>query len=554
LAVSPVKSTDNALPPAIRCIGVSKTFGSTRANEDVSFTVERGSIHGLVGENGAGKSTCVKMLYGLYRPDVGNIEINGRKAIFSSSTDAIAAGVGMVHQHFMLSPTHSVLDNIVLGAEPLSGWSRFLPAAFRTIDRVGARHAITAAGKAYGLEVPLDAKVETLAVGVQQRIEILKLLYRKAQILILDEPTAVLTPAETAVLFGNLRRLKAEGHTIVIITHKLDEVLALTDQVTVFRGGRVVGHVATRETSAEELAGMMVGRSVKLSLEVVSGRLAQDSSPILSVEHLTVVPRKVSTGDNTTAKPVLRDVSLAVRGGEIVGVAGVEGNGQRDLFDSILQVDRHLWQTTGDIQISGEDGTSGGRGRMTTARLRQTSLGVIPFDRHREGLLLEASARENVILGYQALRDNHSKVSVGWFPVLGSRVTRERAAKVVQEFDVRPGDPELRSGALSGGNQQKLIFGRELVRDPRLILAANPIRGVDVGAIEFIHSRLVAARDRGAAILLFSSDLDEILTLSDRVLVMYDGAVVGEFTRKTADRARIGLLMGGGVVARSGGQ
>lgn len=519
--------------PVIECRGLAKRFGDCVANSDVSLRVHQGTIHGLVGENGAGKSTCVKMLYGLYRPDEGQIFLGGRQVDFSSPMDAIRSGIGMVHQHFMLSGTHSVLDNIILGAEPVLPWSKFLPESLQLIDRAFARQKIQKAISEWGFDVPLDAKVETLPVGVQQRIEILKLLWRDAKILILDEPTAVLTPLETKALFKNLRRLRDEGHTIIIITHKLEEVLELTDEVTVLRAGRVVGQVRTSETDLYGLARMMVGREVNLHLNVAPARVNHNAAPLLRLNKVSLASR-----GKKFLKPLLRDISFDVRPGEIVGIAGVEGNGQREVFEVVTRVTGTKSHLEGEIQLFGQDALS-----LTAATFRQKNVGIIPFDRHREGLLLEATASENLVLGH-----HHETENKRW-GLLNPDKAKQLA--MLKADDVRPANLLASAGSFSGGNQQKLIIARELARGPRLVLAANPIRGVDVGAIEFIHSKLVAARDQGAGILLFSADLDEVLTLSDRILVFYEGAIVGQFERAHATREAIGVLMGGGHATKT---
>jgi ABC-type uncharacterized transport system ATPase subunit len=515
-------------PFAVECRSLAKRFGNCIANSDVSLNVQAGMIHGLVGENGAGKSTCVKMLYGLYKPDDGQILIHGRQVSFSSPMDAIQAGIGMVHQHFMLSGTHTVLDNIILGAEPVVSWAKFLSGPLQVIDRSFARQKLRDAMSSWGLDVPLDAKVEALPVGVQQRIEILKLLWRDAKILILDEPTAVLTPLETKTLFDNLRRLRDLGHTIIIITHKLEEVLELTSDVTVLRAGRVVGQVRTADTDLYGLARMMVGRDVNLHMKVAPARVSPEATPSLKLNRVSL-----ESPGRKAQKPLLRDVSFDVRPGEIVGIAGVEGNGQREVFEVITRVAGNKSDLRGEIQLFGEDAV-----KLVAGAFRRKDVGIVPFDRHREGLLLEATASENLILGHQGRKENHK------WGVL--RPDKSRQLTMLRENDVRPADLLAIASAFSGGNQQKLIFARELASKPRLVLAANPIRGVDVGAIEFIHSTLVAARDNGAGVLLFSADLDEVLTLSDRILVFYEGQIVGQFTRVNASRETIGVLMGGG--------
>ncbi len=516
--------------PAIELSEITKVFGALRANDGVSFRVEKGSIHGIVGENGAGKSTAMKILYGIYLPESGEIRVNGVARRWKTPKDAIRAGIGMVHQHFMLAGPHTVLDNIVVGAESLwgaKGWRKLIPAIVRPIDRKAARRRLDELAKQYGLPLDWDAPVESLPVGLQQRVEIMKLLYRGADIMILDEPTAVLTPQETLDLFVNLRKLRNEGKTILVITHKLKEVMSHTDRVTVFRAGRVTGEVKTSETSPQDLADRMVGRKVVLTVEAPGAAIRDvGAPPALELERLRL--------ERSGERPRLNDVSLRVARGEVVGIAGVEGNGQSELIHAILHPREADQRTSGVVRILGRDVT-----HFTAGEIRSLRVGVVPEDRHHEGLLLGRSLTDNFLLGLQ--RDRRFENS-GW--IRGKELKRA-TVRALNQYDVRPRLPEALASGLSGGNQQKLIIAREFERQPELLIAAQPTRGVDVGAIEFIHKRILEARSQGAGVLLISSELDEILALSDRILVMYEGAVVGEFARGQCDEKELGLKMGG---------
>lgn len=499
----------------VRIEGLSKRYGTNLANDRVDLTLAAGAIVGLIGENGAGKSTLMKALYGLVRPDAGRILIDGVERRWRSPAEAIATGIGMVQQHFMLVPEYSVLENIVLGVEPVRRlpW----PKALRPIDRQSARRDIEALARQYGLEVPLDALCGSLPVGLQQRVEILKTLYRRANVLILDEPTAVLTPLETSELFANLRRLAAEGCAVVIITHKLSEVRALCDTVTVMRAGRVVGQADPKAVTEHQLATMMVGKD--LNLKMPERSFHEFGETVLEMREVTHRNRK------------LQQFNLQVRAGEIIGIAGVEGNGQSEVVEAILSPAMII---EGQLRLFGRDG----RG-FKPRQVRALGIGMIPEDRHQQGLLLNATASDNCLLGFEA----HPTLSRLGF--LRLPAVRRHAQKVFENWDVRPRILEQPAAAFSGGNQQKLIIGRELEFAPGLIVASCPTRGVDVGAIEQIHRRLMEARDRGAAILLISSDLDEILALSDSILVLYSGRVAAQFNRSAVDITRLGLAMGG---------
>ena len=499
--------------PAVELRRIDKRFGAVHANRDVSLAVAPGTIHGIVGENGAGKSTLMSILYGFYRADRGEIRIAGRPIAIGSSEEAIAAGIGMVHQHFMLVDTFTVVENVILGAE---GGALLASGAAR------ARRELERLAREYALEVPADAVVGDLPVGMQQRVEILKALCRGADVLILDEPTGTLTPQEADHLFRILRRLRAQGKAVILITHKLREIMAVTDRVSVMRQGRMVAHRDTAATTIAELAELMVGRRVLLQVE--KGPM-QPGPELLSVEHLTV-------RDDRGARRV-RDVSFTVHAGEIVGIAGVAGNGQSELLEALAGL-RVVAQ--GRILVAGEPIGPGDLMR------RRRGLAHVPEDRRRMGLVMPFEARESAILGYHDDSCFQRGVRLDW-----DAISRDTEAKMAS-FNVRPADPRQVTAAFSGGNQQKLVLAREMERDPLVLLVGQPTRGVDIGAIEFIHRRLVAMRDAGKAILLVSSELDEILGLSDRILVMFGGAVAGEFATDRATEQEIGLLMAGARV------
>jgi simple sugar transport system ATP-binding protein len=500
--------------------GLSKSFHGVQANADIHLRVKRGTIHAVIGENGAGKSTAMKMLYGMIQPDGGEILVDGVARHWKSPSDAMAAGIGMVHQHFMLADRYSAIENVLLGAEE-SRWG-WIPRWFRPVSWGPARTRLRELSRKFGMHVDWNKPIEELSVGVHQRIEILKLLYRNSSVLILDEPTAVLTPQEIRELFQSLRDLKNQGKTILIITHKLKEVLEISDDVTVFRAGRVVGERKTSETNAQELASLMVGRKVSLRVDAPPV-VPLSEKPFLEISKAVLV---------RTGKQKLSGVSFSLRGGEILGIAGVEGNGQSELIEAIL---RPIEKLEGEVRVLGQES----RG-CSPREIKDLGVGVIPEDRHREGLLMERPLRENFILGLQRL----SPFSKAGF--LRERKIAERARAAFEEYDVRPRDLEATARSLSGGNQQKVIIAREFQRAPRLLIAAQPTRGVDVGAIEMLHQRLLRARNEGAAILLISSELDEVLALSDRILVLFDGRVTAEFSRADASEDRIGIAMGGG--------
>ena len=496
-------------PPALALEGIDKRFGAVHANKAVDLMVPAGTIHGIIGENGAGKSTLMNIVYGFYQPDGGRLLVDGRPCAIRSPQDAIRAGIGMVHQHFMLVEPFTVLENLLLGAE---GGLTLEAGTAR------ARREVEVLERDYGLEVPLDAKVADLPVGVQQRVEILKALFRGAHILILDEPTGVLTPQEADHLFRILRSLRAQGRTILLITHKLREIMAVTDQVSVMRQGAMVAHRRTAETSKEELAELMVGRKVLLRVEK---RPARPREPILEVRGLEVV-------DEQGVRRV-KGISFEVRAGEIVGIAGVAGNGQSELLDALAGI---RTPRRGEITL---------RGAIVRdpAQARQQRLGHVPEDRLRVGLVRGFPAYENAILGYQT-RPAYER---GGFLRLGRIVDLCRGW--MQGYDVRPQNPDLAAQSFSGGNQQKLVLAREMEHAPELLLVGQPTRGVDIGAIEFIHKRLIAMRDAGKAVLLVSVELDEIMSLADRILVMFDGTITGELKAADANERDIGCLMAG---------
>jgi simple sugar transport system ATP-binding protein len=497
---------------------ITKRFGNVLANDHVSLKVEPGTIHAIVGENGAGKSTAMRIAYGFYAADEGEILVDGVARRIASPQDAIDLHIGMVHQHFMLVETMTVAENIVLGAEPGSAVA---------LDLKGAEARVRALSTELGLAVDPRARIENLSVGQQQRVELVKALYRQARLLILDEPTAVLTPQEVGELFAILRRMREQGKTVIIITHKLSEVLAISDDVTVMRDGKVIGQVKTKETNAAELARMMVGRDVLLRVEKTP---PQPREAVLEVRDLTV------TGADRTRR--LDNASFTVRGGEVVGVAGVEGNGQTELIEALAGL-VPASHTSGSVRLAGEE-ISG----LDALKRKARGIAHVPEDRHRRGLLLDFDLAENCILGA-----HHSPpVAAGPGGVwLDQAAVEKKAEHIVHDFDVRPPNIALPIRALSGGNQQKLIIGRELDLHPRLLLVAQPTRGVDIGAIEFIHRQILKLRDSGCAVLLVSAELEEVTALADRLLVVHQGKIVREVDPETTSTAEIGLLMTGGA-------
>ncbi len=500
--------------PAIELKGISKAFGPVQANKDISIRVMPGTIHGIIGENGAGKSTLMSILYGFYKADAGEIFIAGKQTQIPDSQAAIAAGIGMVFQHFKLVENFTVLENIVLGAE--DGWS-----LRGSLSR--ARKSLIDLARDYGLNVDPDARIEDIGVGMQQRVEILKALYRQADILILDEPTGVLTPPEADQLFRILGRLREEGKTIILITHKLREIMDITDTVSVMRRGEMTATVSTNETSPAALAELMVGRKVLLRVDKAP---AKPGAAVLEVQDLSVTDEK--------GVERLRNVSLNVRAGEIVGIAGVAGNGQSEL----LEVLGGMRSGTGEIRLNGAPLPLVGTGADGQAR-RAAGIAHVAEDRQREGLIMDFHAWENAGFGYHREPEFQS----GLF--MNNAALRADTADKMARFDVRPPDPWLSARNFSGGNQQKIVVAREIERHPALLLVGQPTRGVDIGAIEFIHKQIVALRDQGAAILLVSVELDEILSLSDRIAVMFDGRIMGERLPDQTDEKELGLLMAG---------
>src|SRR3954470_19986610 len=497
--------------PVLELRGITKRFPGVVANDHVDFELRRGEVHALLGENGAGKSTLMNILYGLYGPDEGQIRLKGKPLRIDSPREAIDAGIGMVHQHFMLIPVMTVAENIVLATEPTKG---------PLIDMEAAGRRVRDLARQFSFHIDPHARVENISVGQQQRVEILKALYRNADILILDEPTAVLTPQEARELFTILEGLKREGLSIIFITHKLNEVLEIADRVTVLRRGKTIETVPREGATEQSLAKLMVGREVLLRVDKESAR---PEATVLKVDGLWVRDER-----NLDA---VRGVSFEVCAGEIVGIAGVDGNGQSELIDAIAGLRPVL---TGKIEIDGRDLTAAG-----AQEVLDSGLGHIPEDRQRRGLVLDFTLAENIALHDY---DHEPSSRLGW---LYPKRLVARARRLLQEFDVRGGGPQTLAASLSGGNQQKVVLAREVSRGPRLLIAAQPTRGLDVGAIEFVHRRLVEERDNGRAILLVSFELDEVLSLADRILVFYEGQIAAEYP-PTVSEEEIGFAMVGG--------
>ena len=498
--------------PLLELREITKQFPGVLANDHVGLDLVRGEVHALLGENGAGKSTLMNILYGLYTPDSGEILLNGQHIDLGSTKAAIEQGIGMVHQHFMLIPVMTVAENIVLATEPRKSGV--------LLDYDAARKRVRELSERYGLAVEPDARVDRITVGQQQRVEILKALYRGAEILILDEPTAVLTPQEAQELFEIIRALKSQGKSIIFISHKLNEVLEIADRITTLRRGKVVATIDAEGATEEGLARMMVGREVLLR---VDKKQAKPGEPLLKVSDLVVIDDR--------GLETVRGVSFEVRAGEIVGLAGVDANGQSELIDAIAGL-RH--PASGRIEVEGHDLT-----RATAKESLDAGIGHIPEDRHRRGLVLPFSLTENLAL-HAYRKSPNSKLGLLDLGAMG-----KRARRLLSEFDVRGGTPATPAAALSGGNQQKVVLAREIDGDPKVLIAAQPTRGLDVGAIEFVHRRLVEQRDAGRAVLLVSLELEEILSLSDRILVIYEGKIVGEFP-PTSTEEELGFAMTGG--------
>ncbi|MES2317394.1 MAG: ABC transporter ATP-binding protein [Pseudomonadota bacterium] len=505
------------MQPAVEFRNICKAFGPVQANADVSFSIAKGSIHGVIGENGAGKSTLMSILYGYYNADSGQVLVDGQPRNIRTSHEAIALGIGMVHQHFMLVENFTVLDNVMLGSE-----GGFRLAAKRTEVEAKLRDICAR----YRLDVDPLAKIQDLSVGAQQRVEILKQIYRSANILILDEPTAVLTAQETASLFEILRLFKEQGKTIILITHKLGEIMDITDQVTVMRGGRVVGAVSTATTSKEELANMMVGRPIVSELP----RGAYNpGAPVLTVQGLQLTDKhKVR---------LLADIDFTLRAGEIVAIAGVSGNGQSELMEILSGM---RLPSGGKVAFLGTDLPYAKRHDADglPATFRELGIGHVPEDRLRDGVIKDFSVMQNTVFGYQDRVKNR-------FGLFDFKAIAERCKHLLSAFDVRPSHPDLRIGLLSGGNQQKVVIAREVSAKPKLMLVGQPTRGVDIGTIESIHTQLLRMRDEGVAILLVSVELEEVRALADRIIVMSGGRITGELKIEEFDTTRIGLLMGG---------
>ena len=497
--------------------GIVKRFPLVIANDQVDFDLEWGEIHALIGENGAGKSTLMKILYGLLTPDEGTIAVDGQPVTIRSARDAIDLGIGMVHQHFMLVEPLSVTENLVLGAEPRRGVA---------LDYRGARKKARTLIERFGFDLDPDTRIDELPVGLQQQVEILKTLYRDARILVMDEPTAVLTPQETRGLFEFLRDFASQGNAVVFISHKLDEVMEICDRMSVMRDGRMVGTVARADTDQRRLATMMVGREVLLRVEKGP---AAPAEPRLEVSDLRLRhPIK--------QVPLLDGVSFSVRAGEILGVAGIEGNGQSELVEAITGL-RPLDE--GSVQLDGRDVTGlGARAR------RELGVSHVPEDRNERGLVASYSAAMNAVLG-----DHHRPPYAGLLGMLDQRSIDEHARRLLEAYDVRPRAIELAASSFSGGNAQKLVVARELERSPSVLVLAQPTRGVDIGAIEFVHRQIVRARDLGLAVLLVSADLNEIMSLSDRIVVMFEGRIMGELSQQEASAERLGLLMAGSTLS-----
>lgn len=504
---------ENTPEYVIEMLHITKEFPGIRANDDITLQLRRGEIHALLGENGAGKSTLMSVLFGMYQPEEGEIRKNGKKVKINDPNDATALGIGMVHQHFKLVDVFTVLDNIILGAETTK---------LGFVQRKEARRKVEELSERYGLKVDLDAMVEDISVGMQQRVEILKMLYRDNEILIFDEPTAVLTPQEIDELMSTMREFAKEGKSILFISHKLNEIMAVADRCTVLRKGKYVGTVNTADTNKQELSNMMVGRPVQLE---VKKKPAEPGEVIMSVENLRV-PSKIHKGD------AVKGVSFDVRAGEIVCIAGIDGNGQTELIHGITGLEK---LSGGSITLCGKNITHSNIHNKSAAGMSH-----IPEDRHKHGLVLDFSLEQNLVLQrYREKRFQH-------YGFIKKDAVREYAEKLIEQFDVRSGQGAVTTArSMSGGNQQKAIIAREIDRDKPLMVAVQPTRGLDVGAIEYIHSQIVTQRDSGKAVLLVSLELDEVMSLSDRILVMYEGEIVGQLDPKKTNIQELGLYMSG---------
>jgi len=492
-------------------LNIRKVFGNFVANDNITLQLKKGEIHALLGENGAGKSTLMNVLFGLYQPDGGEIRVKGKKVNIANPNVANDLGIGMVHQHFMLVDTFTVTENIILGSEPTKGGQIDIERAEREVRELSER---------YGLAVDPKAKIADISVGMQQRVEILKTLYRGADILIFDEPTAVLTPQEIQELIQIMKALVREGKSIILITHKLKEIMEVCDRVTVIRRGKGIGTLNVSETNPNELAALMVGREVHFKTEKQPPKVGK---PVLEIEDLVVKDSRGIT--------VVDHLHLTVHAGEIVGIAGVDGNGQTELIEAITGL---MKSESGSIRLNGKEIRN-----LTPRQITETGVGHIPQDRHKHGLVLDFPIGENMVL-QTYYKEPYSKRGI-----LNFKAIYDKARQLIQEFDVRTPDEYTKARALSGGNQQKAIIGREVDRDPDLLIAAQPTRGLDVGAIEFIHKRLIEQRDKGKAVLLVSFELDEIMNVSDRIAVIYEGKIVAIVDPKETTEQELGLLMAG---------
>ncbi|OAB47360.1 ABC transporter ATP-binding protein [Paenibacillus antarcticus] len=496
---------------ALELKGITKRFPGIVANDSISFQLKRGEIHALLGENGAGKSTLMNIVFGLYQPEEGEIHINGVKAMIDSPNKAIELGIGMVHQHFKLVEPFTVTENIILGSEPKRGMR---------IDIKGASKKVKELSEQYGFDIDPMATIDSISVGMQQRVEIIKTLYRGADILIFDEPTAVLTPQEIIELLEIMKRLVAEGKSIILITHKLKEIMEIADTCTIIRRGKVIESVTVKDTNPQELAEKMVGKAVNFKTEK---QPAHPTEVLLEAKDLVVVDRN--------GKHVLNHISFSLHAGEIVGIAGVDGNGQTELIESLTGMQS---VNSGDILLKGKSIVN-----HTPRNISESGVSHIPQDRHKHGLVLDFSVSENTILQTY----HHPEITKRGFINVNAR--DDMATRLVKEFDIRTPGIDTRVGSMSGGNQQKIIIAREIDKDPQVMIAAQPTRGLDVGAIEFVHQQLIAQRDQGKAVLLVSFELEEILNVADRILVLFDGQIVGETTPETTNEQELGLMMAG---------
>jgi general nucleoside transport system ATP-binding protein len=502
----------------VEMLNIRKEFPGIVANDNITLQVRKGEIHALLGENGAGKSTLMNILFGLYQPDQGEIRVNGKPVKITDPNVANRLGIGMVHQHFMLVQNFTVTENIILGSEPTKNGK---------IDIQHAAKEIEELSKKYGLAVDPYAKIEDISVGMQQRVEILKTLYRGAEILIFDEPTAALTPQEIKELIQIMKRLIQEGKSIILITHKLKEIMEVCDRCTVIRKGKGIGTVNVAETNPDELASLMVGREVQFKTQKAEPKPGKE---VLIIENLVV--------HDARNIPVVNGLNLTVRAGEIVGIAGVDGNGQTELIEAITGLRK---VKSGSIYLNGNDITN-----LPTRKITEMGVGHIPQDRHKHGLVLDFTIGENIVL------QTYYKEPFSKSGILNYQKIYDKAKKLIQEYDVRTPSEITPARALSGGNQQKAIIAREVDRSPDLLIAAQPTRGLDVGAIEFIHKKLIEERDKGKAVLLVSLELDEVMNVSDRIAVIYEGKIVGVVDPKTTDEQELGLLMAGGQKEREG--